>query len=537
MSSENILTRIYASRRNDLEITRQTVTEEYLRSLIDNPASSFKCLNFAERLRKGKREHRMACIAEVKRASPSKGDFSPNADAADQAYRYAQGGADGISVLTEPHYFKGQLADLRAVRAMLETTTTNEERPCVLRKDFIFDPFQLLEARAYGADSVLLIVKMLSDVELSALLKASRELGMEPLVEVNNTEEMTRALTAGAVVIGVNNRNLTDFRVDLTTTSSLLAMVPDDVIIMALSGISCRADVARYEEQGVRAILVGESLMRAPDAGIFLQTLLGDTTVDRQKTIDQTSCIRTRAKVCGLSSVEAALAAARAGADMCGLIFAEKSPRKVSIEMADLIVREVKLAMGHVPGSSVDIITDTTTKSTSSSQLDALLNIKRPLFVGVFQNQPLEFVNRVVTEANLDIVQLHGAEDSSFANEVCVPCVRVVHVSKNDKLADILEALTSAIESDNVVLTLLDTKVAGASCSGGAGVVFDWELASAAVKSGRRLMMAGGLTPENVREAVNRVSPFAVDVSSGVETDKVKDTDKIRRFVQQVSRL
>ncbi|KNC86736.1 hypothetical protein SARC_01115 [Sphaeroforma arctica JP610] len=475
----------------DLARTRETVSESFLQALIDNPATSFSCVNFADRLRKGRATRKMACVAEVKRASPSKGDFAPNADAAAQAYRYASGGADGISVLTEPRHFKGQLADLRAVRAMLEDTMTSDTRPCVLRKDFIFDPFQLLEARAYGADSVLLIVKMLSDTLLRSLLEDARKLGMEPLVEVNNTEEMQRALAVGAVVIGVNNRNLTDFQVDLNTTSSLLAMVPENVILMALSGITCRADVALYEAQGVHAILVGESLMRAPDTRVFMRELLSVMASAEEPVEMPTTHRRTRVKVCGLSTVEAALTAATAGADLCGLIFAEKSPRCVTMATARTIVHEVKLSMGHVPGSMAccdDVGSNNGISARTQTRLEILLNTRRPLFVGVFQDQPVDFVNEMVRECQLDLVQLHGSEDNAYANQIVAPCIRVVHVGPDDSRDDVIASITSSSTCQNVALTLLDTKVTGSSMSGGAGVTFDWTLAAAAGKAGFEVM-------------------------------------------------
>jgi len=226
----------------------------------------------------------MALLAEVKRASPSKGDIvdasSPSAPAI--ALSYALAGASVISVLTEPKWFKGSLDDMRAVRAAVDALPN---RPAVLRKDFILDPYQIDEARVYGADTVLLIVAMLSDSKLAELYDHSISRGMEPLVEVNNAEELERALKVGAKVIGVNNRNLHDFNVDMATTSRIADVIKEkyperasEVILIALSGITGRQDVERYAAQGVSAVLVGESLMRAHDKGAFVRELLGSTT-------------------------------------------------------------------------------------------------------------------------------------------------------------------------------------------------------------------------------------------------------------------
>ena len=223
----------------------------------------------------------IALLAEIKRASPSKGDIvdgsSPSSPSI--ALSYAIAGASVISVLTEPKWFKGSLEDMRAVRAAVDSLPN---RPAILRKDFILDTYQIDEARVYGADTVLLIVAMLTDERLAELYNYSLYRGMEPLVEVNNADELARALKVGAKVIGVNNRNLHDFEVDMGTTTRMADVIKEkygkdggEVILIALSGITGRADVERYTSQGVDAVLVGESLMRAKDKGAFVRELLG----------------------------------------------------------------------------------------------------------------------------------------------------------------------------------------------------------------------------------------------------------------------
>ena len=236
---------------------------EQLKSQIDAANKEFPCINFKDRLRQDAVSG-VAVVAEIKRASPSKGDIAAGIVAGEQGLKYAQAGCSGISVLTEPKWFKGTLDDMRDVRRQVSTLTN---RPAVLRKDFLLDEYQIYEARVYGADTVLLIVAVLEEAELTQLIACARTLGMEPLVEVNNDAETKIALRAGAKVIGVNNRNLHDFKVDASTTEAIMAtnkqeLDAGDCMLCALSGIQNRVDVQRYQVLGVEMVLVGEALMR-----------------------------------------------------------------------------------------------------------------------------------------------------------------------------------------------------------------------------------------------------------------------------------
>jgi indole-3-glycerol phosphate synthase len=213
-------------------------------------------------------------IAEVKKASPSRGVLAEQLDAVGVARAYAAGGATAISVVTEPKYFLGKLDWLQDIRTALDNELPGE-RPSLLRKDFLVDPHQLLEARAFGADSVLLIVAMLDDSLLSELLAGSRELGLDALVEVHTQPEAERAVRAGASLFGINNRDLHNFKVDLTTTERIRPLLPQDAIVVAESGVHTNADVQRLKAAGVRAILVGEAFMTAPDVAAKLAELMG----------------------------------------------------------------------------------------------------------------------------------------------------------------------------------------------------------------------------------------------------------------------
>lgn len=196
-------------------------------------------------------------IAEVKRASPSKGLLTHDFDPVRLATAYEAGGAAAISVLTDQRFFQGRLDHLTAVRQAV--------RLPVLRKDFILDPYQIVEARAAGTDAVLLIVAVLGDADLKGLLAEAARWGMAALVEVHDEAEAARALAAGARIIGVNNRNLRDFSVNLETTARLRPLIPPDVILVSESGIRTAQDVQRLAAMGVDAVLVGEALVRAKD--------------------------------------------------------------------------------------------------------------------------------------------------------------------------------------------------------------------------------------------------------------------------------
>jgi indole-3-glycerol phosphate synthase len=207
-------------------------------------------------------------IAEVKKSSPSKGVIKADFDPVSIARAYAGGGAAAISVLTEEKYFQGSLDYLRAIADDL-----GENRPPLLCKDFITDPYQVHEARFCGADAVLLIAAILSPSELASLLELTRLLGMEALVETHDAAEIKTAIGCDAKTIGINNRDLKAFKVDLRTTALLRPLVPGDRLIVSESGISSSEDIGYLKNLGVNAALVGEALMTAPDIGHKLREL------------------------------------------------------------------------------------------------------------------------------------------------------------------------------------------------------------------------------------------------------------------------
>lgn len=544
-----ILEKIYAQRMRDVEAAKLVpgTTPTDLQTLLDLSLAP-PLTSFVDALTAGPRAP--ALMAEIKRASPSKGAIALGTNAAQQALTYALAGARVISVLTEPTWFKGTLADMRAARQAVDALP---RRPAILRKDFIFDEYQVLEARVHGADTVLLIVAMLAPGRLRALHAYARGLGMEPLVEVNNAAEMEAALALGARVVGVNNRNLHDFAVDMGTTSRLAEMVrARGVVLCALSGITGPADVRTYVGQGVGAVLVGEALMRARDTRAFIRELLDWPAQEEENTKTPPALV----KICGIRTEDEALQAMDAGADMLGLMFVPRSRRHISLAQAQKISMAVHASRFARPvrepaaGAAEDAAAELGTRpwfAAHAHALGAADSHARPLLVGVFQDQPLAAVLRAVEVAQLDMVQLHGREPAEWARHVPVPVVRVFHVGADAGVDD--AALRDLTRPGLNQYVLLDAVRPGNKdgLSGGAGVAVDWGLARAVVERGEvpgvaagahpmPIILAGGLTPENVREAVEAVRPWAVDVSGGVETadGSGKDARKVRAFVEAV---
>jgi len=271
------LEKILASTREDLGARKRETPLGELKSLVKDRAAqiavggkSDTTVGAGEKRSLAQAVSRpgISVIAEVKRASPSKGDIRPDLDVAEIVRAYEQAGAAAISVLTEPRYFKGSLDDLAIARKTLTSPVP------ILRKDFVIDPYQIWEAAAAGADAVLLIVAALSSDELSSFQKEAAEAGLECLVETHDPDELRVALASGARLIGINNRELRTFDVTLQTTLDMIGLVPDGVLVVSESGIATSADVARLAGAGVDAVLVGETLMRGADPGAGLRKLL-----------------------------------------------------------------------------------------------------------------------------------------------------------------------------------------------------------------------------------------------------------------------
>jgi indole-3-glycerol phosphate synthase/phosphoribosylanthranilate isomerase len=419
-------------------------------------------------------------IAEVKRASPSKGMLAPDLDPVALAHTYAANGAAAISVLTEPHFFLGAPRFLTKIKQAVSVP--------ILRKDFIVDEYQVYEARAWGADAILLICAILDDRQLRRLLSLAHELGMHCLVETHSREEAERAVAAGAMIIGVNSRDLVTFAMHPYLIRDLRAIIPPDRVVVAESGIHSAADARRLARYDVQAMLVGESLVVSRDVPAQMRMLLLGANENVQ------------VKICGLRSVEHIDASIAAGADMLGFVFYKPSHRYIEPRQVRSLIEA----------------------STHSAQGAAA-----PDLVGVFVNEDADFINTIAEEAGLHFVQLHGTESPEFCQRTARPVIKALHVRDEVDL-ELIERYQPVSWR-----LLLDTPTPD---WGGTGATHDWDLARRAARQAP-ILLAGGLTVENVATALQAVRPWGVDVSSGIETNKQKDVEKIRAFVKNARNM
>jgi indole-3-glycerol phosphate synthase / phosphoribosylanthranilate isomerase len=421
-------------------------------------------------------------IAEVKRASPSKGLLAPDLDPVELARTYEASGASAISVLTEPHFFLGSPAYLSAIKQSVSVPA--------LCKDFIIDEYQVYEARSWGADAILLICALLDDRQLRHLLDVAHSQGMHCLVETHSVEEAQRAVEAGASIIGVNSRDLVTFEMNPYLIRDLRHLLPADRVIVAESGIHSAADARRLARYDVQAMLVGESLVVSQDVPGQMRTLLAGANES------------TQIKICGLKTTEHIDATIEAGADLLGFVFYPPSHRYLSPEQARTLVE----SSTHLAGKQGQVAPD---------------------LVGVFVNEDAGVINDIAEQVGLHFVQLHGNESPAFCQQINRPVIKAIQLRSLD------DRTTIAAYKSVAWRILLDTPSTG---WGGSGEIHDWSVAHTIAQE-LPILLAGGLTPENVAEAITQVRPWGVDVSSGVETNKQKDTQKIRTFIEQVRKL
>ena len=407
------------------------------------------------------RHDRVNVIAECKRRSPSRGLLSHDYDPAAIAREYERGGAAAISVVTEPAFFGGSLADLRSARSATQLP--------VLRKDFVVDEYQLFEARAAGADAVLLIVAALPARELARLHASARQLGLAALVEVHDELELGRALEIGAEIVGVNNRNLRTLSVDVDASLRLAAMIPPGVVAVSESGLTRAADIRRLSAAGYHAFLVGERLMTDRQPARAVADLTARAPV---------------LKICGITRPADAARAAQEGATAIGFVFWEGSPRHVTPEAAAEIISRIP---------------------------------PRVTPVGVFVNESPERIRAVADAAGVRAIQLHGDEPPAYIDAIEQPVFRSVTLDSSDR------------DWPASATLLLDA--ADPARRGGTGRVVDWAKA-AEVARRRSTILAGGLSPDNVADAIALTRPYGVDVSSGVESAPgIKDPAKLATFL------
>lgn len=402
-------------------------------------------------------------IMEVKRASPSRGPLRDTADAASIASSYA-GVADAVSVLTDAPFFHGALEDLGRVRSVFGGP--------ILAKDFIVDPRQVPEARRHGADAVLVMLSVLDPAEAEQVIAEARRLGMDVVVEVHDEAQVEQALRLDAPIIGINNRDLRTLEVDLAVTERLAPFIPADRLIVAESGIGERADVQRLASHA-DAFLVGTALMSASDPSRAARALAFG-----------------RVKACGLTRADdARLFSGRATHG--GMIFVPQSPRHVTRKAAAPIANAAR---------------------------DNKLTT-----VGVFRNSRLMEVAATAQELKLDVVQLHGEEDSAYIN-----ALRNLLSRETEIWAVSAVGRYGPQRRTGADRTIYDTERNG-RC-GGTGLTFDWSRLDRSEML--RAVVAGGLFTGNAR-AADALGAYALDVNSGVETAPGrKDPAKIAAFFE-----
>ena len=422
-------------------------------------------------------------ICEVKKASPSKGIIAEHFPYLDIAKEYEVAGAAAISVLTEPDFFKGDKKYLQEIASTVKIP--------VLRKDFIIDEYQIYQAKVWGASAILLICACLDVSTLTKFRELADSLGLSSLVEAHDEKEVQMAIDCGARIIGVNNRNLKDFTVDVQNSVRLRNLVQDDVIFVSESGLETPEDIQVLRDNNIGVALMGETFMRSPNKVEKLAYLYGPTYYTP------------KVKMCGISKVETIPAIVDAKPDYMGLVFAP-SKRQVTVEQAKILIEELhKQCINHY---------DTKVVKT----------------VGVFVNETLDNLVRIADTANLDAVQLHGDEDETFIQSLKERTnVEVWKAVQIRSAADVEKWIDSSAD-----MLLFDAYHKDER--GGTGEVFDW---SSLDTFERPFMLAGGIDSTNVARAIRTVRPYGIDISSGIETNGVKDDEKITAFTKIVKSI
>ena len=430
-------------------------------------------------------------ICEVKKASPSKGIIAEHFPYLEIAKEYEVAGAAAISVLTEPDFFKGDKKYLQEIASTVKIP--------VLRKDFIIDEYQIYQAKVWGASAILLICACLDVPTLTKFRELADSLGLSSLVEAHDEHEVQMAIDCGACIIGVNNRNLKDFTVDVQNSVRLRNLVQDDVIFVSESGLETPEDIQVLRDNNIGVALMGETFMRSHNKIEKLAYLYGSTYYIP------------KVKMCGISKVETIPAVVEAQPDYMGLVFAP-SKRQVTVDQAKILVSE--LHKQYANRYNRDVI------QWSNDVVQEFIKT-----VGVFVNETLDNLVTIVKETNLDVVQLHGDEDEAFIQSL-----------KERTNVEVWKAvqIRSAADAEAWIDSSADMLLFDAYHKderGGTGEIFDW---SCLDEFERPFMLAGGIDSTNVARAIRTVRPYGIDISSGIETNGVKDDEKIKAFTNIV---
>jgi indole-3-glycerol phosphate synthase/phosphoribosylanthranilate isomerase len=431
---------------------------------------------------------KIALIGEIKFASPTNPSLGSKEELLPRAKLYAESGVDAISIITEPHFFKGDVAFISQVKKVVKAP--------ILQKDFVIDAFQIYQAEQIGSDALLLIARLLDEEALKIFVSLCLNLGIEPVVEINDEADLKKALATETKVIAVNARNLETFVVNVDAACSLLKKIPKHFITLGFSGVVSANEVLQYKAAGAKGVLVGTNLMKAKDVKTFLKSLrvLSGVTPVRRSSFTSfspgarrgtptpaTRINKVMVKICGVRDLKNAQGAIDAGADFIGFNFVPTSKRYSEPAKAKQIISKLK-------------------KKTTK-------------IVGVFQDSPSEEVNKIASLLQLDFVQLHGNEDLVYRKKIKSKIIQRIHTDG------------SFTDKEKTEYFLLDRMIQGKGKMINLSVAKDL----AAVFP---TFVAGGLTPENIARVVKKVKPFAVDVAGGIETNGKQDLGKIKLFIK-----
>ena len=462
-------------------------------------------------------------ICEVKKASPSKGIIAEDFPYLDIAKDYEMAGAAAISVLTEPDFFLGSPQYLQEIAATVHIP--------ILRKDFIIDEYQIYEAKLWGASAILLIAAILDDETMARFHKLADSLGLSCLVEAHDETEVLRAAKMGAHIIGVNNRNLKDFTVDVNNSIRLRNLVDDSVIFVSESGLDTAADIQRLRDSKIQAALMGESFMRTNDKVAKLAELYGpirskcyihnnterdrlgteDTSnieVPSAPTVDEAtqSSYEVKVKFCGISQEDTVPVLLETQPDYVGFIFAP-SKRQVTVEQAKSITRSLQDSVHTTSGN----------KCCSR--------------VGVFVNETIPTIVEITKAVPLSVVQLHGDETVTYIEtlrsqlrEEQLESIEIWKAIQVQGKEDILPWKQAPI--DGLVVDAYSKEERG-----GTGKTIDWSLLDDVQVP---YYLAGGIGLHNVARAIRRLQPYGLDMSSSLERNGQKDANTIRTMSQLI---
>jgi len=484
-SKINFLDRIISRRKLELNIK---IKLNRIQTFLDTQTRPMNCYEILK-------NNSINIIGEIKRSSPSEGNINSDININEVVTDYINGSVTGISILTENVWFGGSLTDIKSVRNQIENIPN---RPFILRKDFIFSRYQVFEAYIAGADTLLLIASLEKhmieyETSLKDLILFSQHLGMEPIVEIYDIDELEQSINANAKIIGINNRNLKTFQVNLKVSENIMKYVHSnserfqDIVFISLSGISIK-NINRLKKYNINNFLIGTSLMRANNKTQFLKKLVESPEIEPKMV-----------KICGITRRNELIATLSEGVDMLGIMFYKKSRRYIGSN------KKAK--------EFVEIIKKNNCRA-----------------VGVFVKQDFEEIKKTILETGIDLVQLYGYTDFSIIEqlkELCsVEVILVISVRNYDELCN--------VKYPNDCYAICIDKKKGNNL-GGTGESLNWNKINFNLfPSGTKIMIAGGITPENVHLLKDNEYIHGIDVSTGVESQCgnhiIKDNLKVRKI-------